>query len=95
MPPDVQGLKPYPSPDGTYWAWASYYSEKAGLWITEGNAANPVEISPVFTGTPVWSPDGQTIYFVEDGLLFSASAPDFQGDILLEIPNGEVLELVN
>jgi len=93
IPPEVQGLKPFPSPDGRYWAWASYFSGTTGLWAAETNT-NPVEISPFFTGTPVWSQDGQTIYFVEDGLLFSASAPDFQGEILMEIPNGEMLGLV-
>lgn len=91
--PEVKGLKPYPSPTGNYWAWASYYSGKLGLWITENNA-NPIELSPLFSGTPLWSQDGKTIYFFENNQLFSASVPKFSAELLKEIPVGEILGLI-
>jgi hypothetical protein len=90
--PEVKGLTPYPSPTGEYWAWAS--SMNTGLWITEKNS-NPIELSPLFTGMPLWSQDGQTIYFFENNRLFLASAPEFStGTLVVEIPVGEILGLV-
>jgi hypothetical protein len=90
--PEVKGLVPYPSPTGDYWAWASRMN--TGLWITENNS-NPIELSPLFTGVPVWGQDGQTIYFFENNRLFSASAPQFSTETLVvEIPGEEILGLV-
>ncbi|MBW6473450.1 MAG: zinc-ribbon domain-containing protein [Anaerolineaceae bacterium] len=90
--PEVKGLTPYPSPTGEYWAWAS--SMNTGLWITEKNS-NPIELSPLFTGMPLWSQDGQTIYFFEINRLFSASAPQFStGTLVVEIPGEQILSLV-
>ena len=90
--PEVKGLSPSPSPTGEYWAWAS--RTQAGLWITENNN-NPNELSPFFSSVPVWSQDGQTIYFFEFNRLFSASAPQFStGTLVVEIPAGEILGLV-
>lgn len=91
--PEVKGLKPYPAPSGDYWAWASYFSGKTGLWITENNE-NPIQLSPLFTGTPVWSQDGKTIYFIENNQLFFANAPQFDTELLLELPGVELLALV-
>ncbi|NMC79570.1 MAG: hypothetical protein GYA59_09440 [Chloroflexi bacterium] len=88
--PEVKGLKPYPAPTGDFWAWASYYSGKTGLWVTQNNA-DPIELSSLATSEPVWSRDGQTIYYVENNQLFSASAPDFSATLLLEVPNAEML----
>jgi hypothetical protein len=90
--PEVKGLTPYPSPTGEYWVWSS--SLNTGLWITEKNS-NPIELSPLFTGMPLWSQDGQTIYFFENNRLFLASAPEFStGTLVVEIPVGEILGLV-
>jgi hypothetical protein len=90
--PAVKGLTPYPSPTGEYWAWAS--PTQAGLWITENNS-NPVELSPLFSGIPLWSQDGQTIYFFENNRLFSASAPQFStGTLVADISGEEILGLV-
>jgi hypothetical protein len=90
--PEVKGLTPYPSPTGEYWAWAS--RGQAGLWITENNS-NPVELSPLFSGVPLWSQDGQTIYFYENNRLFSASAPQFDTGVLVaETAGDEILGLV-
>jgi hypothetical protein len=90
--PEVKGLSPSPSPTGEYWAWAS--RTLTGLWVTVNNS-NPNELSPLFTGVPVWSQDGQTIYFYENNRLFSASAPQFSiGTLVVEIPAGEILGLV-
>ena len=90
--PEVKGLAPHPSPTGEYWAWAS--RTLTGLWVTENNS-NPMELSPMFTGVPVWSQDGQTIYFFENNRLFSASASQFStGTLVVEIPAGEILGLV-
>ncbi|HSM24781.1 MAG TPA: hypothetical protein VK856_07975, partial [Anaerolineaceae bacterium] len=90
--PEVKGLEPYPSPTGEYWAWASRMN--TGLWITENNS-NPIALSHTFTGVPVWSQDGQTIYFYENNQLFSASAPQFDTETLvIEIPGEDILGLV-
>lgn len=90
--PEVKGLSPSPSPTGEYWAWAS--RTQTGLWVTENNSS-PTDLSPLFTGVPVWSQDGQTIYFFELNRLFSASAPQFStGTLVVEIPEGEILGLV-
>ncbi|HNT24647.1 MAG TPA: hypothetical protein PKM21_09795 [Anaerolineales bacterium] len=90
--PDVKGLTPYPSPTGDHWAWAS--RTQTGLWITENNS-NPVELSSLFSGIPLWSQDGQTIYFFENNRLFSASAPQFStGTLVVEISEEGILGLV-
>lgn len=89
--PEVKGFLPYPSPTGEFWAWAS--RGQAGLWITENNS-NPVELSPLFTGAPLWSQDGQNLYFFEDNRLFISSAPQFSGGVLMvEIPEQEILRI--
>jgi hypothetical protein len=89
--PEVKGLTPKPSPTGEYWAWASTIG--TGLWITEDNS-NPIEVSRLFNGIPVWSEDGQTIYYFENNRLFSASAPQFStGTLVVEISE-EILGLV-
>jgi hypothetical protein len=90
--PEVKGLTPYPSPTGEYWVWSS--SLNTGLWITEKNS-NPIELSPLFTGMPLWSQDGQTIYFFENNRLFLASAPEFStGTLVVEISGEQILGLV-
>ena len=90
--PEVKGLTPYPSPTGDHWAWAS--RTQTGLWITENNS-NPVELSSLFSGIPLWSQDGQTIYFFENNRLFSASAPQFDtGTLVAEISGEEIIGLV-
>ena len=91
IPAEVSGLSPYASPTGDNWAWSSH--AQSGLWITERNM-NPVELSALFSGVPLWSPDGQTIYFYEFNRLFSASAPQFDtGTLVVEVP-GDILGLV-
>jgi WD40 repeat protein len=89
--PEVKDLVPYPSPGGDYWAWAS--SWQAGLWITENNS-NPFEISPPFTGRPVWSWDGKTMYFIENDRILLASSPYFVPEFLQEVPDAELQGLV-
>ena len=90
--PEVKGLTPYPSPTGDYWAWAS--RGQAGLWITENNS-NPVELSPLFTGSPLWSQDGQSLYFFENNRLFLSSAPQFSGGkLVVQIPGQEILAII-
>ena len=90
--PEVKGFMPYPSPTGEYWAWAS--RGKAGLWVTKNNS-NPVELSQLFTGVPLWSPDGQTLYYFENNRLFASSAPQFSSGVLVvEIPGAEILGIV-
>jgi len=90
--PEVKGLVPYPAPTGDYWAWAS--RTQTGLWITENNS-NPMELSPLFSGSPVWSQDGQGLYFFESNRLFISNAPQFSGGTLVvEIPGQEILGLV-
>ncbi len=89
--PEVKGLMPYPSPTGDHWAWAS--AIQSGLWITTNNH-NPVELSSLFSGVPLWSQDGKAIYFFENNRIFTASAPEFDtGTLVVEIPE-EILGLV-
>jgi WD40 repeat protein len=90
--PELNGLTPYPSPTGDYWVWASRF--QPGLWVTENND-NLVEVSPLFSGVPQWSQDGQSIYFFENNQLFLSSAPQFSGgELVVEIPGQEILGLV-
>jgi hypothetical protein len=88
----VKGFVPSPSPTGEYWAWASRLN--AGLWITENNS-NPIALSAFFTGVPLWDQDGQTIYFFENDQLFSASAPQFNKEPVVELSGQEILRLIN
>ncbi len=80
----------YPAPTGDCLGVGVGHSGKTGLWVTKDNA-NPIELSSLATSEPVWSRDGQTIYYVENNQLFSASAPDFSATLLLEVPNAEML----
>ncbi|MAT45310.1 MAG: hypothetical protein CL609_23520 [Anaerolineaceae bacterium] len=90
--PELKGLTPYPSPVGDYWVWASHF--QTGLWVTENNN-NLVEISPLFSGVPQWSQDGQNIYFFENNRLFLSSAPQFSGgELVVETPGQEILGLI-
>jgi hypothetical protein len=90
--PEVKGFVPYPSPTGDYWAWASRL--KPGLWVTENNS-NPVELSPLFTGVPLWNQDGQSLYYYEFGRIFISSAPQFDGGTFVaEIPGQEILAII-
>ena len=89
---EVKGLTPSPSPTGDYWSWSSRVNP--GLWITENNS-NPVDLSPIFNGTPLWSQDGQSLYFFEFNRLFLSSAPQFSGGTLVvEIPGQDILAIV-
>ncbi len=94
IPPDVKGLKPYPGTEGSYWAWASYYSGKPGLWITQNNS-NPIQISSLFTGTPVWNQDGNTLYYIENDQLFRAQAPHFIPELMVEFPGIVLFSIVS
>lgn len=89
--PEVKGLVPYPSPTGDFWAWAS--RNKTGLWVTANNS-NPVELSSVFSGVPLWSLDGQAIYFYENDQLFSANAPQYDVNLIGEFPGEEILGVI-
>ena len=90
--PEVKGFMPYPSPTGEYWAWAS--RGQAGLWITENNS-NPIGLSQLFTGAPLWSQDGQTLYYFENNRLFASSAPQYgRGVLVVEIPGAEILGII-
>lgn len=92
IPPEVKGFVPYPSSTGDYWAWAS--REKPGLWVTENNS-NPIELSPLFTGVPLWKEDGQSLYYYEFSRLFISSAPEFGGGTLVvEIPGQDILAII-
>src|SRR5665648_12366 len=89
--PEVKGLTPSPSPTGETWAWSSRVNP--GLWVTENNS-NPVELSTSFSGVPLWGQDGQTIFFFENNRLYSASAPQFTAESLVELPGQEILGLI-
>ena len=89
--PEVKGFVPSPSPTGEYWAWAS--RNKTGIWITEDNS-NPVELSSSFSGVPLWSLDGQILYFYENDQLFSANAPQYDVNLIGEFPGEEILGLI-
>lgn len=91
--PEVKGLKPYPGPEGSYWAWASYYSGKPGLWITQ-NSSNPIQLSSLYTGTPVWNQDGDTLYYIENSQLFKAQAPQFIPELMVEFQGIALFTLI-
>ncbi len=91
IPSAVMGFMPYPSPVGDAWGWASRHM--SGLWVTENNT-NPLELSPTFSGVPLWSSDGETIYFFENNQLFSASAPQYAVDRIGELPGEEILGVI-
>ncbi len=90
--PEVKGFMPYPSSTGDYWAWAS--RDKPGLWVTENNS-NPIELSPLFSGVPLWNEDGQSLYYYEFSRFFISSAPEFGGGTLVaEIPGQDILAII-
>ncbi len=94
IPGEVTGLKPYPAPQQeSVWAWSSYYSGKTGLWIAENQQA-PIELSPLFSGAPAWSNDGQRLYFYESNRLLVAEAPQYEPTSFVEIPGAEITALV-
>lgn len=93
IPAEVTQLTPYGSPTGDYWAWSSRAQNR--LWVTTEKNMNPVELPSFFSGVPVWSEDGETLYFYEFNRLFSASAPQFDtGKLVVEIAGEEILGLV-
>jgi hypothetical protein len=89
--PEVSGFVPYPALTGDFWAWAS--RNKTGLWVTENNS-NPVELSASFSGVPLWDQDGQILYFFENKNLYSARAPQFTAESLVELPWEEILGVI-
>jgi len=89
--PEVKDLVPYLSSTGDLWAWAS--RNQTGLWVTENNS-NPLELSSSFNGVPLWSLDGQTIYFYENGQLFSANAPQYDVNLIGEFPGEEIIGVI-
>jgi WD40 repeat protein len=94
IPNEVIGLKPYPAPQQEkVWAWSSYYSGKTGLWIVANQQA-PMELSPLFSGAPAWSNDGQRLYFYESNRLLFAEAPQYEPTSFVEIPGAEITALV-
>ena len=89
--PEVKGLVPFPAPNGETWAWAA--RSESGLWVTESNE-NPVKLSTSFSGVPLWDEKGQTLYFFENSNLYSASAPQFNKELLAEISGEELLGVI-
>ena len=90
--PEVLGFKPYPSPNGQYWAWGSDSSMKSGLWVTQ-ETASPISLSPQISGEPVWSQDGQSLYYIEADRVYQASGPQFRAELILE-GLGEIQALI-
>ena len=89
--PEVKGFVPYPSPTGDFWVWAS--RNMTGLWVTENNS-NPVELSSNFSGVPLWSLDGQIIYFYENDQFFSANVPQHDVNLIGEFSGDEILGVI-
>jgi WD40 repeat protein len=89
IPDAVTGLKPFPSPTDTYWAWFPYYGDKTGLWITD-NQNNLIELSSTSTGNVVWRDDGNRLYFIESNRILYADAPDFYPSAFAEIPVSQI-----
>lgn len=93
IPSEVYQSTPYTSPGGAHWAWSS--RSKKGLWVTIDRNKNPVELSSLFSGVPVWSANGESIYYYEFNRLFSASAPQFdRSTLVVEIAGEEIVGLV-
>jgi len=69
---------PVVAPGGHTWAWASeghVPGFEPGLWVRE-SAGSPHRIFEAPASVVGWSPDGQALFFVADGL-YVAQAPDF------------------
>ncbi|MCB9134985.1 MAG: PD40 domain-containing protein [Anaerolineales bacterium] len=49
---------------------------QSGVWIGTTDT-DPVQIFSLPASLPVWSPDGQTLFFIGEEGLFAAHAPDF------------------
>lgn len=90
--PEEQALTPYKSPNAENWAWASLV--QSDLWFSDENN-KAVELSTSSTGLPVWSADGQRLYFFENNRIFLVSAPGFDSRVLLaELPAEAIIALV-
>lgn len=93
IPAEVYQFTPYTSPGGANWAWSS--RSKNGLWVTKDRNMNPVELSSLFSGVPLWSEDGESIYYYEFFRVFSATAPQFdRSTLVVEIAGEEIVGLV-
>jgi hypothetical protein len=94
IPNAVSGLKPFPSPNGNYWAWYPYYGDNTALWITE-QQSNPIQLSTTSSGNVIWSNDGGRLYFFEGNRIFYADAPDFSPTLFTEIPDSQIFVIGN
>jgi hypothetical protein len=86
--PEIKDLSPFPSPNSEYWAWASQIF--SGLWVLDSDG-NLFEISSDFTGIPLWSRDGERLYFYENDRILSAIAPDYETVTVFAELRGETL----
>jgi hypothetical protein len=90
--PEVQGLAPYPSPSGDYWAWAS--PTRTGLWITENNSAR-LNCLPCLAAFHYGVRMDKRSTFLNT-IGYSQPAPQFDtGTLVVEISAGEIFGLVN
>ncbi|MDY6866806.1 MAG: hypothetical protein SVT56_02710 [Chloroflexota bacterium] len=94
IPNEVAGLKPYPSPNGDYWAWYPYYGDNTSLWITD-QQSNPMKLSTSVSGNVIWGDTGNRLYFYESNQIFYADAPDFKTKLFAEIPVSQILVIGN
>ena len=90
--PENQALIPYRSPSGENLAWAALF--QSDLWFSD-KSNKVVKLSANSGGLPVWSADGQKLYFFEDNRVLLVSAPVFDSLFMLaELPGETIITLV-
>ncbi|HNB52534.1 MAG TPA: hypothetical protein PK530_11350, partial [Anaerolineales bacterium] len=59
------------------------WTVQSGVWVNTVDT-EPVQVFPRPASLPVWSPDGQTLFFMAEEGLFAAHAPDFAPQLVGE-----------
>ena len=60
---------------GSAWAWTG--PDSHDLYV-RFSGQEPRQVSGGYIFRPIWSPDGETLFFHSDGMLYLAQAPDFE-----------------
>lgn len=89
VPGQLSNARPYPAREGGYWAWIPNPASSIvnGLWVTKGNS-NPVQVTEMLTGQVTWNETGDVLFYELNGVVYSASAPDFTPELLIELAGG-------
>ena len=94
QPPAPMETIPAVAPDGKSWAWPGPQAQD--LFASISNAP-PLLVYSGFVPTQSWSPDGKTLIFVGDGMMYAAYSPEFNYapiTNIFDLENGGVLAWV-